>query len=92
MRLDTEIVEARFDEESGSWTLTATDLVSQQELEITAEPGEGGLFAHTFGMQAQIDFDFEWSEPRDTMLLMWVGLNMGGEGKPESCEPRYAGS
>jgi hypothetical protein len=76
---------------SGSWVLEARDRVSNAVLEVTAEPGVGELFTHTFGLQAQIDFDFRWSEARDTTLLMWVGLNMGGEGKEESCEPRYAG-
>jgi len=76
---------------SGSWELEAHDRVSSASLEVTAEPGVGELFSHTFGMQAQIDFDFRWSEARDTTLLMWVGLNMGGTGKEESCEPQYAG-
>jgi hypothetical protein len=76
---------------SGSWELEAHDRISNSVLEVTAEPGVGELFSHTFGMQAQIDFDFRWSEARDTTLLMWVGLNMGGVGQEESCAPRYAG-
>lgn len=76
---------------SGSWVLGAHDRVSDATLELTAEPGVGELFSHTFGLQAQIDFDFRWSEARDTTLLMWVGLNRGGEGEDQSCEPRYAG-
>lgn len=61
---------------TGTWTIHARDAVTDSTLVIDAEPGIGVPFSHTFGMQAQIDFDFRWSEPRDTTLLLWVGVDL----------------
>jgi len=72
---------------SGTWEIVAKDRVSREVLEVDAEPGVGVPFAHQFGMQAQVDFEFRWSEPRDTTLLLWVGLEMRGEGAGEVCYP-----
>ena len=76
---------------SGAWEITARDNVTDSVLEVSADPGVGVLFSHTFGMQAQLDFEFRWSEPRDTTLLLWVGLGMGEEPESASCQPRYSG-
>lgn len=73
---------------SGSWTIEARDQLSDSTLVMRAEPGIPVLFAHTFGMQAKLDFDFRWSEPRDTTLMMWVGVDMDGDGgEPPVCNP-----
>lgn len=73
---------------SGTWTIEARDEIADSELVISAEPGIGVAFSHTFGMQAQIDFDFRWSEPRDTTLMLWVGVDLDGEGgDPPVCNP-----
>lgn len=73
---------------SGSWTIEAHERVAGESLTIAVEPGVAVPFSHDFGMQAQIDFAFRWSEPRDTTLLLWVGVDADGEGgKPPVCQP-----
>lgn len=73
---------------SGSWEIRARDNVSAAELVVEAQPGVGVPFSHTFGFQAQVDFDFRWSEARDTTLLMWVGLAVGRSVR-EACTPVF---
>lgn len=78
---------------SGLWEIRAHDQVTDRTVELNVSPGVGAPFAHAFGMRAQVDLDFRWSEPRDTTLILWVGLELGGEASEEACEPRYrAGS
>lgn len=73
---------------SGKWTIEARDSITESTLVIAAEPGVGVPFSHKFGMRAKIDFDFRWSEPRDTTLLLWVGVDLDGEGgDPPVCDP-----
>jgi hypothetical protein len=76
---------------SGEFEVRAHERILDQVLEFTAEPGVGVPFSHTFGMRAQIDFDFHWSEPRDTTLMLWIGVDLGAGGSDESCEPKYEG-
>jgi hypothetical protein len=76
---------------SGDWTIDARENVTAGTLSVDLKPGEGARFSHEFGMQAQVDFDFRWSEPRDTTLLLWVGVDMVGEGARDTCEPQYGG-
>ena len=66
------------------------ETVTDSVLVITAEPGEGVPFSHTFGLRAQVDFDVRWSEPRDTTLLLWVGLAVGRTIE-EACQPVFGG-
>lgn len=73
---------------SGTWEIVARENLNQGRLQVRAEPGIGKRFSHDFGMQAQIDFDFRWSEPRDTTLMMWVGIDMGID-SIDACEPKY---
>jgi hypothetical protein len=73
---------------SGEWQIRAHDTVSDSTVVVRATPGVGVPFSHTFGLSAQVDFDFRWSEPRDTTLLVWVGLAIG-KTKEEACEPTY---
>ena len=70
---------------SGEFEIEARENVVGETLTMEAEPGVGVLFAHTFGMRAQVDFD--WSEPRDTTLYLWVGVDLEGEGAESVCEP-----
>jgi len=73
---------------SGLWSIEATDQLSDSTLVIDAEPGVVVPFSHTFGMQTKLDFDFRWSEPRDTTLMLWVGVDLDGEGGESAvCEP-----
>jgi hypothetical protein len=73
---------------SGTWDIDARENVTQGHLHVSATPGIGQRFSHEFGMQAQIDFDFRWSEPRDTTLMLWVGVDMGSD-TIDACEPKY---
>ena len=77
-----------WDELSGSWEIEATETVSGSNLLLSAEPGVGVPFSHQFGVQAQVDVSFRWSEPRDTPLLLWVGLTVNPDGVDAVCEPR----
>ena len=74
---------------SGTWRIDARESVLGSVLRIDAEPGVGVPFSHDFGLQAQVDFDFRWSEPRDTTLMLWIGLDFGSEGAEEACQPNY---
>ena len=77
-----------WDELSGNWVSEATETVSGTTLLLSAEPGVGVPFSHQFGVQSQVDATFRWSEPRDTTLLLWVGLTINPDGVDEVCEPR----
>lgn len=74
---------------SGTWEIEAREQVLGSVLRIEAEPGVGVPFQHDFGMQAQVDIDFRWSEPRDTTLMLWVGVGLGAEDGQPFCEPDY---
>jgi hypothetical protein len=77
------------DRNSGVWELEALDRIGGARLSEQAEPGEGIEFDHTFGVSAQLQFDFEWSEPRDTTLILWVGLARTGEPARSACAPAF---
>ncbi len=77
-----------WDKLSGSWEIEATETVTGTKLLLSAEPGVGVPFSHQFGVQAQVDVSFRWSEPGDTTLLLWVGLTFDADGVDEVCEPR----
>ena len=70
---------------SGSWHIRAHERVADHVLEVEVEPGVGRMFSHTFGMRAKIDFEFRWSEPRDTTLVLWVGVDFGSEPEGGTC-------
>ena len=77
-----------WDQLSGSWEIEATETVTGTKLLLSAEPGVGVAFTHQFGEQSQVDVSFRWSEPRDTTLLLWVGLTINPDGVDAVCEPR----
>ncbi|MEM7415165.1 MAG: hypothetical protein AAF389_06700 [Gemmatimonadota bacterium] len=72
---------------SGSFTIEARENVGGETVRMDAEPGVGVTFEHEFGLTAQVDFDFRWSEARDTTLYLWVGVDLAGEGADSVCEP-----
>ena len=78
-------------EHSGEWVISAKDHVAQAGLTLETPPGTGVPFAHSCGRQAQLDFEVRWSEPRDTTLVMWVGLALGAEGNTAACGPSEGG-
>lgn len=55
-----------------------------------ARPAEDVPFVYNTGQWAQLDVNVEWSEPRDTTLIVWVGLE--GNSRRDPCEPVYSGN
>ena len=54
--------------------------------------GETLEFEYTTGLTAQLDVDVEWSEPRDTTLLLWIGLDTSTSEGEGACDPAYTDS
>lgn len=79
---------------SGRWHIRAEDTYTGQTLERRAASNEPVSFSVDTGPWAQLDVEVEWSEPRDTTLIMWVGLRRPGraaENGRDPCEPVYSG-
>lgn len=73
-----------WDENPGTWRITASDLASrtpgdQPLLETEARAGERVTFSRRTGLVSRLKVDVRWSEPGDTTLWVWVGL---GEDPP----------
>jgi len=77
-----------WDKLPGTWEIDATETVTGTRLLLSAEPGVGVPFSHQFGMQGQVDISFRWSEPSNTILLLWVGLTTAVDNVDEVCEPQ----
>lgn len=75
---------------SGTWTLNARDPLNQERLDTLARPGEGVRFSYQTGTRSSLNVDVRWSEPRDTVLNLWVGLETGNRDR-DACMPRYEG-
>lgn len=73
---------------SGQWTVRVADTYGNGRLEARARPSEDIPFSYSTGMMAQLDVEVEWSEPRDTTLLVWVGLE-NSRRDHDPCEPVY---
>jgi len=73
---------------SGTWTLRAEDPLNDQRLEAVTGPGEGVPFAYRAGPKSALDVEITWSAPRDTTLLVWVGVKTPNAER-DACEPRY---
>lgn len=73
---------------TGTWDIEARDMIAQDSLRVRSRPGQGTRFAHEFGMRSQVEFDFTWSEQRDTTLYLWVGLDRADDGPDEACTPK----
>lgn len=72
---------------SGEWTFEARDGVNGARLDAVATPGKGVPFSVQTGMQSRLDLEIQWSEPRDTVLQVWVGLQVPT--RPDACTPIY---
>ena len=73
---------------SGVWDITARDPLGNGLLEASVPAGQPVNFSYQTGPQAQLSVEVEWSEPRDTTLLVWVGLATPGRDR-DPCEPVY---
>jgi len=76
---------------SGRWDLRAEDTLGEGRLEATVVGGEAVPFRYRTGPRAQIRVEARWSEPRDTTLLVWVGLESSKGGGRDPCTPVYGG-
>jgi len=74
---------------SGRWNILARDALGEGRLEIQAEPGQPVVFSYSSGLRSQLEVDVRWSEPRDTTLLLWVGLDRPGRSDEDSCTPAF---
>lgn len=76
---------------SGRWRLRVTDTFGNGELDAEAAPAQDIPFSYAPGPMARLAVDVEWSEPRDTTLLVWIGLDRPNRPR-DPCEPVYSGS
>ena len=72
----------------GRWSLRARDALGDGSLEVSVAGGEHVPFRYRTGSRSQLRVDARWSEPRDTTLLVWVGLETPGQQR-DVCEPIY---
>lgn len=72
---------------SGEWEIRAEDVVAERVIDARLGPGESVRFSHEAGMRARLRVDVRWSEPRDTTLVLWIGLDRKGEATGAACEP-----
>jgi hypothetical protein len=75
---------------SGSWNIRAREIFGGGELGVPSRPGEARTFVYQTGDQVRFQVDVRWSEPRDTTLLLWVGLETPMLSR-DPCEPVYGG-
>lgn len=76
---------------SGRWDLEARDVLGEGHLEASVTGGEPVPFTYRTGARGQLRVDARWSEPRDTTLLVWVGLGANNGSGRDPCEPVYGG-
>lgn len=74
---------------SGRWEIDATETRREETFRMLAHAGQPAPFSHKTGPMAQIDLKVRWSEPRDTTLFLWVGLEWIGAHDRNVCEPVY---
>jgi hypothetical protein len=78
---------------SGSFDIDVRDTQGTAKLEASALPNQPVPFAYETGPVAQLEARVRWSEPRDTTLVVWVGLRPPGagarSGSRDPCEPVY---
>ena len=77
---------------SGRWQLRAVDTLGDEELDVSVVPGESTPFSYSPGARSQLQVDVTWSEPRDTTLFLWIGLETPMTGERDPCKPVYASS
>ncbi len=74
---------------SGRWYFDARDPVNGGRLNLNATPGEGVSFSYRTGLRSSLDLRVRWSEPGDTTLVVWVGVDPIGSSRRDACEPVY---
>ena len=73
---------------SGQWDFDVRDTQGEARLRRSALPDQPVPFRHATGPLAQLNLQVRWSEPRDTTLLLWVGLRTPNLTR-DPCEPIY---
>ena len=73
---------------SGRWDLDVRDTQGEARLQRSALPDQPVPFRHATGPLAQLNLQVRWSEPRDTTLMLWVGLRTPNLTR-DPCEPIY---
>jgi len=73
---------------SGRWHIEAQDLLGDGRLTADVGADEPVPFSYRPGGPSQLEARFRWSEPRDTTLVLWVGLSTGPTSR-DTCAPVY---
>ena len=73
---------------SGTWTMRIEDTYGNGRIDTQARPAQHVPFTYATGMWSQLDVNVRWSEPRDTTLIVWVGLQ-SARVERDPCEPVY---
>jgi|GEM_PF-442791 len=74
---------------TGEFNVQARDLLNGGRLAAVMTPGKGVPFSYRTGLRTSLDVRVRWSEPRDTTLLIWVGLEGTGASRGNPCAPVY---
>ena len=74
---------------SGRWAIQARDSLGGGRLDVDVGPGEPVEFSYTTADRSQLTVEARWSEPRDTTLLVWIGLETRNPRRPDACIPVY---
>lgn len=72
---------------TGTWEIEAQDLLGDGRLAAVVGPGESEPFRYASGARAKLKVDVRWSEPRDTTLHLWVGLEGLAKRERDVCRP-----
>lgn len=73
---------------SGRWVIEARDLLGDGRLTADVAADEPVPFSYRPEGPAQLEARFRWSEPRDTTLVLWIGLSPGPT-STDTCAPVY---
>ncbi len=73
---------------SGRWLIEARDLLGDGRLSADVRADEPVPFSYAPAGRTQLEARFRWSEPRDTTLVLWVGLAAGPPSR-DVCAPVY---
>lgn len=73
---------------SGRWHIEAQDLLGDGRLTADVGADEPVPFSYRPEGRSQLEARFRWSEPRDTTLVLWVGLSTSSTSS-DACAPVY---
>ena len=76
---------------TGRWEVRAQDRLGNGSMDVTVGPGEPSRFSYRTGARSQLGVEVRWSEPRDTTLMLWVGLESPLLPRRDACAPSYTG-